>query len=137
VHVRGTYKNLEYPHKALSLQAYKDAIQTCVDEAESPINLYIASDNNEAIGEIISTFKSVTNKIIIHPSVRMPKYFSKDPICLTSATGPKHGEEVLIETILLSRCDHLICTDSNVAASALYFNADMSVDYLNRKYGSR
>ncbi len=137
VHVRGTDKKLEYPHKALPIDAYKIAIQNYLDSSDEIVDLYIASDNNEAIGEIIKDFRGKVGKIIIYPSVRMPKYFSKDPICLTSATGPKHGEEVLIETILLSKCSHLICTDSNVSAGAMYINPNMSIDYLNRKYGSR
>jgi len=137
VHVRGTDKKLEYPHKALPIEAYIDSIRKYIDNKSQPASLYIASDNNEAIGKIINEFRERVNKIIVYPSVRMPKYFSKDPICLTSATGPKHGEEVLIETVLLSKCNHLICTDSNVAATAIYMNPDMTVDYLNRKFGSR
>ncbi len=65
----------------------------------------------------------------------MPKYFSKDPICLTSATGPEHGEQVLIEANLLSYSDYFICTDSNVAAAAIFLNPTMKVHFLNRKYG--
>ena len=139
VHIRGTDKKLEYPHKALPISAYKEAIANYLEtlEANQKISLYIASDNNEAIGEIIQDYKSNFEQIIVYPSVRMPKYFSKNPICLTSATGPKHGQEVLIETLLLSKCSHLICTDSNVSAAAIYMNPTMSVDYLNRKYGSR
>lgn len=40
--------------------------------------------------------------------------------------SPKLGEDVLIETILLSRCDHLIHTLSNVSTVALYFNSELS-----------
>jgi len=135
VHVRGTDKKLEYPHKALPISAYLSAIKSYLDNTSDKVSLYVASDNNEAIGEIISNFNKEVEKVIVYPSVRMPKYFSKDPICLTSAAGPAHGEEVLIETKLLSRCDHIICTDSNVAASAIYMNPEMTVDYLNRSYG--
>jgi hypothetical protein len=35
---------------------------------------------------------------------------------------PQMGEDVLIETLLLARCDHLIHTISNVSTAALYFN---------------
>ncbi len=137
VHVRGTDKKMEYPHKALPISAYLNAIKSYLDSTKEKVSLYIASDNNEAIGEIISNFNKEVEKVIVYPSVRMPKYFSKDPICLTSATGPGHGEEVLIETKLLSRCNHIICTDSNVAAAAIYMNPEMTVDYLNRSYGKR
>jgi hypothetical protein len=137
VHVRGTDKKLEYPHKALPIEAYKEAIQDYLNTNTEKISLYIASDNNEAIAEIIKTFNSKVNKVIVYPATRMPKYYTKDPIHLHHSAGPKHGEEVLIEAILLSRCAHLICTDSNVSAAAMYINPHMTVHYLNRKYGSR
>ena len=135
VHVRGTDKKLEYPHKALPLQDYIASIQTILDDDKEIGNLYIASDNNEAIGEIIKNFKEKVKKIIVYPAVRMPKYFSKDPICLTGATGPEHGEEVLVETNLLAKSDYLVCTDSNVSAAAIFMNPDIKVRFLNRKYG--
>lgn len=131
VHVRGTDKKLEYPHKALPLDAYLDAIQNRLDIKDTKV--FVASDNNEAIMEMMKKFGR--KRIIAMPAVRMNKYFSPDPICLTSATGPKHGEECLMESLLLAKCNHLICTDSNVAAGALYMNPDSGVTYLNRLYG--
>jgi len=131
VHVRGTDKKLEYPHKALPLEAYLNAIEERLKIKDTKI--FVASDNNEAIMEMMKKFGR--NRMIVHPAVRMNKYFSPDPICLTSATGPKHGEECLVESLLLSRCNHLICTDSNVAAGALYMNPASAVTYLNRLYG--
>lgn len=131
IHVRGTDKKLEYPHKALPLQAYLDAISVEIDKKDRKI--YVASDNNEAIARIFNKFGK--KRVVACSSVRMGSYFSKDPICLTPATGPKHGEECLIEAMLLSKCNHLICTDSNVSAAALFYNPNMTVTYLNRKYG--
>lgn len=49
----------------------------------------------------------------------------------TSPTGtspklhPKLGEDILIEMLLLSQCDHLIHTISNVSTTALYFNPEL------------
>jgi hypothetical protein len=132
VHVRGSDKKLEYPHKALPLQSYVDAISDYIsDNPESKI--YVASDNNEAIAEIFKTFGS--KKVMVVNATRVNGYMSPDPICLTPATGPEHGEEVLIECLLLSKTNHLICTDSNVSAAALYMNPNMTTTYLNRKYG--
>jgi len=131
VHVRGTDKKLEYPHKALPLEAYLNAIDARLKIKDTKV--FVASDNNEAIMEMMKAFGR--KRMIVHPAVRMNKYFSPDPICLTSATGPKHGEECLIESILLSKCNHLICTDSNVAAGAMYLNPSATITYLNRLYG--
>ena len=132
VHVRGTDKKLEYPHKALPISAYIEAIQDYVDK-NPDCKIYVASDNNEAIIEIFRKFGP--QRVFVTNATRMQKYLSADPICLTPSTGPKHGEEVLIECMLLSRTNHLICTDSNVAASALYINPNITTTYLNRKHG--
>jgi hypothetical protein len=43
-----------------------------------------------------------------------------------SQCSPKMGEDVLIETLLLSKCDHFIHTISNVSTAALYFNPGLS-----------
>ena len=132
VHVRGTDKKLEYPHKALPISAYIEAIEEHL-ETNPDCKIYVASDNNEAIIEIFRKFGP--QKVFVTNATRMQNYLSADPICLTPSTGPKHGEEVLIECMLLSRTNHLICTDSNVAASALYINPNITTTYLNRKHG--
>ena len=132
VHIRGTDKKLEYPSKALPLQVYLDTIEEKLVEKDCQI--FVASDNNEAIMEVFKAFGK--KRTISRPAVRMSKYFSKDPICLTSATGPEHGEECLIDCILMSKAQRLICTDSNVAAAAAYFNPSSELTYLNRIYGT-
>ena len=131
VHVRGTDKKLEWPHKTLPIEAYLEAIESEIKKKDRKI--FIASDNNEAIFRIMKKFGR--ERVIVRPATRMKKYFSPDPICLTSATGPQHGEECLIDCMLLSKCSSLICTDSNVAAAAMYFNPESEVIYLNRKFG--
>ena len=133
VHVRGTDKKLEYPHKALPIEAYLEAIHKYT-ENNPDCKIYVASDNNEAIGRIFKEFGP--QRVVVTNAVRMKNYLSADPICLTPATGPKHGEEVLIECSLLSRTNHLICTDSKVAAAALFINPNITTTYLNRAYGS-
>ncbi|HCY82676.1 MAG TPA: hypothetical protein DHV22_14320 [Xanthomarina gelatinilytica] len=132
VHVRGTDKKLEYPHKALPISAYIEAIEEYLQK-QPDSKIYVASDNNEAIIQIFKRFGP--QKVFVTNATRMQNYLSADPICLTPSTGPKHGEEVLIECMLLSKTNHLICTDSNVAASALYINPHITTTYLNRKHG--
>lgn len=134
VHVRGTDKKLEYPHRALPISSYLKQIEEHV--ARKPNSkIYVASDNNESIYKIRELVGK--EKLIVYPSVRANKYFAKNPICLTSATGPKHGEECLKEMLLLSKCNHIICTDSNVAATSIYMNPEAEVIYLNRIEGLR
>lgn len=40
------------------------------------------------------------------------------------------GEQVLIEAMLLSMCDAFVCSYSNVAYAAYFFNPDMEVDFV-------
>ena len=131
VHVRGTDKKTESaigqrPH--ISIEDYINCIKEGLKE-RSDATLFIASDNNEAIERIFKTFKN--NKIIVSKCTRMQKYSSTTPIHLSSFGGPEAAKEALIDCVLLSRCSHIICTDSNLSAAALYFNPEASCTFVN------
>jgi hypothetical protein len=132
VHIRGTDKKMENPGKALPLEIYLQITSEYLEQ-NPEAKVYVASDNNEAIHRMIQHVGK--EKVVVYPSVRMNRYRGNVPICLSPATGPRHGEECLIETLLLARGENLICTDSNVAAAAAYFNPEMTVQYLNRLFG--
>ena len=66
----------------------------------------------------------------------MSEYDSDTPIPLSKLTGRQHGEEALIETILLSQCDALIGSDSNMSLSAAYMNPELQfilIDTLDQR----
>ena len=76
------------------------------------------------------------DNIICFPSMRMNSYSSLLPIHLNENIDKKlHGEQTIIEMLLLSRCDYIIGTDSNFTAAACYFNPDSHLIYLNRTSG--
>ena len=135
IHVRGTDKKTESiigqrPFVTIDdyLQHIKDALRT-----RPNATLFIASDNNEAIKQIFVNFKN--NKKVVYNCTRMQNYTSPTPVHLSSFAGPKAGEEALIDCILLSRCNHIICTDSNLSAAALYFNSEATCSFVNKKLG--
>ena len=125
VHIRGTDKNSESVHGQrpfVTIEDYLNIIQEYV-EKNSDASIFVASDNNEAIRKIFQKFSN--NKIIVYNCTRMSSYSSPLAIHYSPHRSPIAGEEALIDCVLLSRCSHLICTDSNLAAGALYFNPEM------------
>jgi len=135
IHVRGTDKKTESAIGQRPFVSIDDYL-SCIEKAlknKPDATLFIASDNNEAIKEIFKYFKK--NKKVVYNCTRMPSYNSIIPVHLSSHSGIKAGEEALIDCMLLSLCDHLICTDSNLSAAALYFNPDSSCTFVNNHIG--
>lgn len=134
VHVRGTDKKTEYPFKQIEIQDYVDKIKDIIEKNNKKYKIYIASDNNEAIIKISEIFGK--EKIAAFPSTRMQKFYGPTPICLSDKINKKkHGEETLIEMLLLAECEYIIGTDSNLTAAASYFNPNSKLIFLNRAGG--
>ena len=133
VHIRGTDKSSESnigqrPH--IFIEDYVNNITEAL-KINPKSSLFVASDNNEAIRSIFESFPD--NKILVYKCTRMPSYSSITPVHLSSAAGPILGEEALIDCLLLAKCNHLVCTDSNLAAAAMYFNPQSEVSFVNLK----
>ena len=135
VHIRGTDKKTEFPFRQLTIEDYAKTVQAIMNEnSDKKCKIYIASDNNEAIIKFASLFGR--SNIIAYPSKRMPNFYGNTPICLSSDIDRKqHGEETLVEMLLLSKCQYIIGTDSNLNAAACYYNLDSKVIYLDRYMG--
>ena len=95
--------------------------------------IFVATDSEQVVEVLNSVFPGM---IITYPSRRMPKYNNNTPIHLSKQSGQAHGEEALIETVLLSRCDTLIGSDSNMSIAAAYMNTETEfilIDTLDRR----
>tara|TARA_A100001015_G_C14855786_1_gene658279 strand:+ start:44 stop:640 length:597 start_codon:yes stop_codon:yes gene_type:complete len=95
--------------------------------------IFVATDSEQVVETLNSVFPGM---IITYPSRRMPKYNNNTPIHLSKQSGRQHGEEALIETVLLSRCDTLIGSDSNMSIAAAYMNPQAEftlIDTLDRR----
>lgn len=120
VHIRGT----DYFYlKNIELKKYINTIKQI--DNYSKYNIFVCSDNFESIDVLKNTFENVS----FYPSIhRQNKYTNEYPICidksLKAVDKKVHGEEVLIESILLSKCDKIVCTTSNVSLFALLYNPD-------------
>tara|TARA_Y100001938_G_C8080454_1_gene428716 strand:- start:1167 stop:2207 length:1041 start_codon:yes stop_codon:yes gene_type:complete len=132
VHVRGTDKKSESKIGQRPFVTIDDYLRVLEDTLGKfpDASIFVASDNNEAIAKIFKKF--VNNKIIVYNCTRMKSYDSIIPVHLSSQSGPKAGEEALIDCLLLSECNHIICTDSNLSAAALYFNPAATCTYINK-----
>jgi hypothetical protein len=136
VHVRGTDKKTEHPFRQLNIDDYIKQIKNLLSlNKDKKCKIYVASDNNESIIALANEFDK--NNIISYPSIRMQKFHGAIPICLNNQIDKKlHGEQAIIETLLLSKCQYIIGTDSNLTAAASYFNPQSELVYLDRIYGA-
>ena len=137
VHVRGTDKKSEYPFKQLTINDYAINIKEIINNIKTEdYKIYIASDNNESIVSLANIFGK--DKVVAYPSLRIPKFYASVPMCLLDNIDRKiHGEQTLIEMLLLSMCNYIIGTDSNLTAAANFFNPVAEFVYLNRENGNR
>jgi len=124
VHVRGT----DY-----GFDDFDSYFRNIDNNLEKHNMIYLATDNEETIDKIK---KRYGEKMCFFETERMKKY--KDPVlCYTIKDKIKHAEDVITEVYLLSKCNHLICINSNVPLTSLYINNNMSFDLIYRsKYGA-
>lgn len=85
--------------------------------ADGNTQYFIATDQQPLLEE---AKKGLKGKVIFFDAQRFNH--STAPIAGGSKLHPILGENVIIEMLLLSRCDYLIHTVSNVSTTVLYFN---------------
>lgn len=116
VHIRGTDKSSEM--KAISLEIILCKANE-ISQRYPGCEFFVATDE-ESILERAKTL--LAGKVVYYNSQRSsngkPLHFSEHNRAIL-------GEEVLVETYLLSRCDFLIHTRSNVSSAVLFLNPEM------------
>lgn len=126
IHIRGTDKHLEV--KPISLETI---ITEALKHADHETQFLIATDEQQLLERATEMLKPYT--VIHYDCYRSPNsqpiHYIKDPtIADSSVTKPSPaqlGEDVLIEALLLSKCDLFIHTYSNVSMAVAYFNPDL------------
>jgi hypothetical protein len=115
IHIRGTDKHLEKQIVPVSL----DVIIAQANKY-SDYQFFIATDEHRLLEE---AKKKLNGKVISYNAVRS---VDGSPIHYDARVShPLRGEEVLIESQLLSKCDLIIHTCSNVSLCAYYFNPNL------------
>lgn len=133
VHIRGTDKKTEFPFKQLEIEQYIEAINKNIIKNKKN-KIYIASDNNEAIIKIAHHFGK--EMVVAYPSMRMKDFHGNRPIFFIDEVDKKlHGIQTMIEMLILTKCDSIIGTDSNLTATACFINPKAKLTYLDRSNG--
>lgn len=139
VHIRQTDLHKSYIDnkldKPLKIDDYLKEIENNISNYDM---LYLMSDNYQSIDIVKNCFKD------------FPIYFIKDTIrSNNSLDNPifrnnnnkstdkyKLGEDIIIETELLSKCDKIIITNSNISSYCLVNNLNIEFKYLDLKIDS-
>jgi hypothetical protein len=118
VHKRGTDSDEHRP--IVPIEEYYRHID---QELKNYDYLYVCGDEQFAIDDFKKRYK---DKIFVYDDAFRSD--SKKPIhkFFNDKCEPyKKGEDVIIDAVLLSKCNNLILTDSNVAFFSIYFNNNM------------
>lgn len=117
VHKRGTDSDEHRP--IVPIEEYFKQIDLIIDQYDY---LYVCGDEKFAIDAFKDRYR---DKIFLYDDAFRSD--SKKPIhkFFSECEPYKKGEDVLIESILLSKCDYLLLTDSNVAFFSIYYSNNM------------
>jgi tetratricopeptide (TPR) repeat protein len=116
IHIRGTDKiKEEKPVEPLRLVA------EALKYADANTQFFVASDEKKLFDEIVTLLHGRT--VIAYDCYRSEN--ENQPLHVRLPSRAQLGEDVVIEMILLSKCDMLIHTLSNVSAIPLYFNPNL------------
>lgn len=99
--------------------------------------VFVATDYRKALQIMVSEFgDKICFRKVIRSKNRNPVQYGCHAKRKHRPGGPRVGEEVLIDALLLSKCQYLIRGFSNVASCASFFNPRMGLKYIckyNRK----
>ena len=127
---------LQYRGTDKEKEATRVPYEFVLSELESHIKykrnakIFIATDD-QLFFDLVS--KKYEDKVVSWDSLRST---DSQPVHLTQFKGEpyKKGEDVLIDCILLSRCDMLFITRSNLSYSVLQFNPQIKFKDMTNRY---
>ena len=125
VHYRGTDK-MNYEAPILEYELIINSInQYIYNNPDKEIRIFLATDEEDFFEEMMQRFP---DKVVTASTIRSKDgeaiHFKKD-------NKYKHGEEALLDCLLLSRCNYLIRTSSNLSLCSTFFNPHLTVELLN------
>jgi hypothetical protein len=125
VHIRGTDIQESYDNNHFrSLNIYKKNINDYIKEIDKYLNIidkiFICTDENNIL-EIIK--KKYGDKVIYYNSIRS---YNDKPVHLNNSNDKfKVGQDVIVESVLMSKCEYFLHGTSNVAAAVKIFNPEI------------
>jgi hypothetical protein len=126
IHYRGTDKFKDAPRVPYERvqTAVLDAIKTA---GPTPYKLFVATDEEAFLDYMLDLFPGKVDYLDMYRSV------DGKPIDVIQGDNRKKGEDAVMDCLLLSRCDYLVRTASNLSLCSTFFNPDMPVALLNRE----
>lgn len=119
IHIRGTDKFIEDGRVEAAVM-----VTEALKYADEETQFLLSTDEQKLLDNMISLLSSLNRKFIYYDCYR-----SQDGSALhvrkVKPSKAQFGEDVIVEMVLLSKCDALVHTYSNVSSIPLYFNADM------------
>lgn len=126
IHYRGTDKSKEAPR--IAYETVFEQIEKCIPVGKA-FRLYVATDESSFLDEVKIRYGNSVVALDAHRSdggATGVHFENKNNYVL--------GEEALMDCYLLSRCDLLIRTSSNLSLWSTYFNPNIPVILLNHRF---
>ena len=126
VHIRQTDHHVH--GELLKIDQYIKSIDKQINSYDI---LYVMSDNIESIIKLKDLYK---DKLFYLPDIiRSDKENGIPPHRMKGLDKYILGENILIETLLLSKCDHTILTNSNIANFIICNNINQKFEFIDLK----
>lgn len=138
VHIRGHERSRERlvfaPEGHVGLEHYVSEIDAYLARHPSS-SIFCATDSQDALNRLQERYES---KLISYPATRLST--SDEHLGLHLIDRPEHnraanGEDVVVECLLLTHCNHLLHGPSNVTLTARLMNPRLTHLDVFRKYG--
>lgn len=127
VHVRNDSHAYEQKTgKMPATEKYVEKIKENFPPNNKKTIIYLATD----VEKVVSDFKHILgDKVIVQPNVTRSACHGKQRWCNNPDPQLKDGEEILIDCLLLARCNVIIHTTSNIATAVGFINKDIKMIY--------
>lgn len=124
VHYRGTDKDSEAKRVDYE-EVYQAICNARAQVNKTNVVIFLATDEQKMVRFLRSKFGK---KLICLNSIRAT---NRNPIHTDKKNGYRKGKEAVMDCILLSKCDYLIRTSSNLSLCSTFFNPNIPTLLLN------
>ena len=107
-----------------TFEMYVDEIIKFLDKNPT-YKVFLATDNG-MIYKILKKYEGIKDKLIKYPTTFLGIGRAIDRVRTSEKDGIKLAKDVLIDTLLLSKCNHFIWSYSNIAAAVLIMNLELT-----------
>lgn len=127
VHYRGTDKKTEAPKVAYE-SVLRAVRKQASEKGRENYLVFVATDTQDFVDYLERHLPGKVIKYDCHRSA------NGRPVHLGSKSGYRKGEEAVIDCLLLSGCDFLIRTSSNLSLCSTFFNPELPVLELSQRF---